>query len=117
MKISNSHIRAILFLIVCIPLRLYLAYLTIEVPTKWLPIYGMIFIIMSMSFGILYFTNSRLKAVEGGGNTWWASWRIVHASLLLVGGIMLIRKDRRAIVPLIIDPIIGIILFTMNRLQ
>lgn len=117
MKLSYSHMRAMAFLTICIPLRMYLAYLSIEVPVKWLPMYGFVFIIMSLAFSILYFTNSRLKASEGGGNTWWAPWRIVHASLLLAGGIMLIRKDNRAIIPLMADPVLGVVLFTMNRLQ
>lgn len=117
MKLSPSHWRALMFLTICIPVRMYLAYFSLEVPTKWLPMYGMIFIIMSMSFSILYFTNSRLNAMEGGGYTWWAPWRIVHATLLLAGGIMLIRKDNRAIIPLMVDPILGVVLFTMNRLQ
>lgn len=117
MKLSYSHMRALAFLTICIPLRMYLAYLSLEVPTKWLPMYGLIFIIMSMSFSILYFTNSRMKAKEGGGYTWWAPWRIMHASLLLAGGTMLLRKDNRAIIPLMVDPILGVVLFTMNRLQ
>lgn len=117
MKLTSSHWRAMLFLTVCIPIRMYLAYLSVEVPVKWLPMYGLVFIMMSITFSILYFTNSRLKAMEGGGNTWWAPWRIVHASLLLAGGIMLIRKDNRAIIPLMADPVLGVALFVMNRLQ
>jgi len=61
--------RALLFLSVCIPTRLYLAYLPLELPVKWLPVYGLIFILQAVSFSVLYFTNSRLKAGEGGGET------------------------------------------------
>lgn len=117
MKLSSSHRSALMFLTIFIPLRMYLAYISLEVPTKWLPMYGVFFIIMSLSFTILYFTDSRMNAIEGGGNTRQVSWRIVHASLLLAGGIMLIRKDNRAIIPLMADPILGVALFTMNSLQ
>jgi len=112
----NSNTRAVLFLTVCIPVRMCLAYLSIVLPSKWLSWYGMIFILQSMSFGLLYFTNARLHAGEGGGKTWWAQWRIVHAALLLVGGIMLVRKDKRAIMPLMADPMFGVLFFVLNRL-
>lgn len=116
MKITyNSNVRAFLFLAVCIPVRMLLAYLSIKLPVKWLPLYGLIFIFQSLTFSLLYFTNSRMHASESGGNTWWAPWRIVHASLLLSGGIMLFRKDKRAIIPLMTDPMLGVLFFVMNR--
>jgi len=35
---------------------------------------------------------------------------------LLAGGVMLLRKDKLAVVPLTIDPLIGTVFFMMNRI-
>lgn len=111
----NNWLRLVLFLFICIPLRLVLAYL----PSVLNPIYmGYLSVVVGlMAFGTLYlaFTNSRLHAAEGGGVTWWAPYRFVHGMLLLTAFIYLYRKDRNASIPLLMDVLFGIVLFFVLR--
>jgi hypothetical protein len=44
------------------------------------------------SFLVLYFGKYRLNAPEGGGNTWWHSFRIIHGLLYCLSGILLLLK-------------------------
>ena len=108
-------LRLILFLFLCIPLRLVLAYLPRVLPKPYLSYFG--FIVCVMAIGTLYlgWTNSRLRAVEAGGRTWWAPFRLVHGVLLLCAALYLSREDRNASVPLLLDVLLGIVLFFVVR--
>ena len=108
-------VRASLFLGICIPTRLFLAWLPQVFPNH-LHILGLI--VGTMALGTLYLaiTNSRLNATEGGGKTWWAPFRYIHGSLLAIASIMLFKNDANASLPLALDAIIGITLFFTERL-
>ena len=111
----NNITRVLLFVFLCIPSRLLLAYLPQVLPKQYLVYYGIL--ILSMSIGFLYLAvnNSRLNAPEGGGKTWWASYRFIHGMLLLTAFIYLIKSDKNASIPLLIDAIFGIALFFIMR--
>ena len=112
----NSWIRLLLFLCLCIPIRLLLAYIPQVLPKCYLLYLG--FIVGLMGIGTLYlaFTNSRLHSIESGGLTWWAPYRFIHGMLLLTACIYLSKKDRLASIPLLLDAILGIFLFFIIRL-
>ena len=112
----NKIIRLILFFFLCIPLRLIMAYLPQVIPNKYLPYYSIIVGFMAIGFMYRAITNTRLTALEGGGVTWWASYRFIHGMLLLTACIYLIRKDRKASIPLLLDVMVGISLFFIIRL-
>ena len=111
----NQMTRLVLFLGVCVPLRLGLAYLPSILPQQYLDYLGLV--VLTMALGTLYlgWTNSRLKAPEGGGLTWWAPYRLIHGMLLLTASLYLFRGDRRAGVPLLLDILFGIVLFFIIR--
>ena len=109
--------RIILFLLGCIGARIILAILPLYLSKIWLPYFGFIILIIACSFLYLYFTNGRLKAPEGGGNTWWAKFRLIHGLLYLTSAIYLFQKERVASLPLFIDVILGLILFTLNKIE
>jgi len=111
----NETVRLFLFLFLCIPLRLTIAYIPQVLEKRYL-VYTS-FITGLMGIGTLYLacTNSRLTASEGGGVTWWASYRFVHGMLLLTASVYLLRSDRKASIPLLIDVILGICLFFIVR--
>tara|TARA_B100001287_G_scaffold232937_1_gene204180 strand:+ start:1816 stop:2184 length:369 start_codon:yes stop_codon:yes gene_type:complete len=113
----TERTRIIFFLIGCIGLRLILAVLPLYLSKKWLPYFGIIILIIALSFIYLYFTNGRLKAPEGGGNTWWSKFRLIHGLLYLTAAIYLVQKERLASIPLFIDVILGLILFIFNKLD
>ena len=99
------------FLIGCIPVRIIIALLPIYIDKCYLFYYGIILFCISLSFAYLYFNNLRLNAPEGGGITWWAKYRIIHALLYLIASLYAFQGMRTATVPLSLDVIIGFLLF------
>lgn len=100
-----------MFLLFCIPARLILALLPLYINSKYLFYYGILLGIIGSSFLYLYFTNKRMKAPEGGGDTWWANFRLIHGLLYICGSIYSIQGKKMASVPLFIDTFFGFILF------
>lgn len=86
--------RSLLFLLVCTPIRLLIAWIPIlfNLSNNILLLYGIILYLIGKSFIVLYFGNYRLNAPEGGGNTWWHSFRIVHALFYCTSGILIVLK-------------------------
>jgi hypothetical protein len=107
--------RIILFLSVCIPLRIGLVLLARFLPEKYMPYLGGLLLLPAVGFTYLYFANKRLDAPEGGGKTWWASARLLHAVLFLTAAIYAIQKKKIAWVPLAIDVVLGFSLFLNNK--
>ena len=105
----------VLFILGCIPARLLMAYLPQILPTNYLPFLGLLISFMAIGMLYLFFTNSRLKAMEAGGTTWWKNYRLLHGMLLLTGAIYLFRKQRIASLPLFFDVFIGTLLFLDYR--
>ena len=103
--------RHIYFLLGCIPTRIILAIIPIYLDKKYLQLYGIVLSLIMISFFYLYFNNLRLNAPEGGGNTWWADFRLMHATLYMCAVIYLIQRNRIAWIPLMIDVLLGLILF------
>ena len=122
----------LLFLTLCIPLRIIFALLpNYKLIEKYIPIklnkklfyqvVGIIFMCIAVGFLYLYFTNERLNAREAGGNTWWHNLRLLHGLLYLCASIYIlwninnINLIRYASIPLVIDVIVGILSFINYR--
>lgn len=117
MKNFSKHETIVAFVFGCLTSRLALAGLPLVLPKKWLPLYGIPILAMGIGFLYLFFSEGRLKAPEGGGKTWWASFRLVHGALYLAAAVFLLRGDRRGALPLSIDFMLGAGLFTAHRLM
>ena len=77
--------KQLLFLLLCIPMRLLLAWYSKNYPSIYI---GYILLAMSVSFLYLYFNNLRLNATESStGITWWAPYRLIHGLLYLAATI------------------------------
>ena len=111
MSVVDKNSRILYFLIGCIGIRVCLAITPVYLPERWLPYFGLITLTIASSLLYLYFTNSRLKAPEGGGITWWAQYRLVHGMLYLAASIYLLQGKRTAWIPLTIDVCFGLLLF------
>ena len=70
--------RILYFLLGCIGMRTILAILPIYLPYNWLQLFSLPIFLIGAYFLYLYFTDGRLNAPEGGGNTWWANYRLLH---------------------------------------
>jgi hypothetical protein len=118
-KQFDARARTIVFFSFCIMLRLFIAnvaYLATQPQSKH-PIWKS-FALVPLAIGIglayLYFTNTRLNAPEGGGTTWWAKYRLIHAMLYITAAIYILQGNDKAWVPLVIDVLIGIVLKLMH---
>lgn len=100
----------LLFLFACIPARLLLAWYSTKVPN--LTIFGLLLLLMALSFLYLYFTNSRLQAPEAGGATWWANYRLIIGLLYLAAAVYALQGKRDLVkYPLLIDVLFGLYIF------
>lgn len=90
----NKLHRSLLFLLVCTPIRVLIAWIPVlfTLSNNILLFYGISLYLIGTSFLVLYFGNYRLKAPEGGGHTWWSSFRIVHGILYCISGLLIILK-------------------------
>ena len=105
----------LLFLLGCIPARLLLIYVANKTSDDKLIYLGIILGIVGLSFLWLYFTNGRMNAPEAGGTTWWADFRLVHGLLYIMAAIYAIQKKHLVHVPLIIDLLFGVTIFTIKH--
>tara|TARA_B100001123_G_C14825521_1_gene834012 strand:+ start:177 stop:563 length:387 start_codon:yes stop_codon:yes gene_type:complete len=104
--------RFALFLLLCIPARILLVYLAKYIPLKYLPIMGIIFLIIGCTFLYLNFFDKRKTGLETGGNAiWWNDIRPVHGFLAILFGILALKKIRDAWIVLAIDVLFGLIAF------
>ena len=107
-----------LFLLGCIPARLFLVYLSTKIPNNGQnavnKIFGFILLSISISFLYLYFTNGRMNAPEAGGTTWWSPLRLVHGLLYLAAAIYSFQGKNIVWVPLLIDVIFGFFSFILH---
>lgn len=97
----------LLFLLGCIPIRFLLAIFAYKINEKYLPYLSIFLYIIGISFIYLYITNSRLKAPEAGGETWWKNLRPIHGVLYIAAGLYAMKKNRACSLILVIDVVFG----------
>ena len=104
-----------LFLLGCIPARLFLMWVSQKIPAQYLKIFGAGLLAMALGFMYLYFTKGRLNAFEAGGKTWWSDFRLVFGALYLVAAIYCFQgKQHMVWIPLAIDVIFGLALYLLK---
>ena len=106
------------FLLGCIPVRLLLVFLSTKIPKNLYFYFGLVLLTMSLGFLYLYFTNSRLNALEAGGITWWSQLRLIHGFLYLAAATYALQgKDDIVWIPLLIDVIFGLSAFSIHHFK
>lgn len=96
-----------LYYIICILLRLfiaYLAYLTYKNKSRFALVF--FFIAASLGFTYFYLTKQRQKGAFGQ-KIWWDFLRPIHAFLFMLSAILLSLKVKKTYIILLIDVIIG----------
>jgi len=105
--------RKTLFLMGCIPTRLALTYLAYYLQTtkqfQLLRVFGIVAILIGISFIYLNVTNSRQTGPEVfGDKIWWNSLRPVHGILYLSFGLLALYQHPYAYLLLLIDTLFGL---------
>ena len=104
--------RFVLFLFGCISARVLLAYVAKVIDLEYLPLIGIVALVIGIGFIYIYITGARKTGVEvGGGKIWWNSLRPIHGIIYLVVAYYAINKERVAWKFLAIDVVIGLIAF------
>lgn len=131
----NQYQRIILFFLICIPLRLYLAYWAIVIhtvkhsETDWnnnLLFFSVkrtnikillesLCLAIGLSFIYQFFKGNMIGGF--GGKVWWGNLRLVHAFNYLAYAILSYNNIEFAYVPLLLDVIIGLIRFLVHRIS
>ncbi len=104
--------RFLLFLGLCIPIRLLLVYITKNVNKYYLKIIGFLALLPAIGFLVLYFSDKRKTGLEVfGGKIWWQNIRIFHGLFYLVFSILAILGIKKAWILLFIDVLFGLTSF------
>ena len=99
----------------CIPLRIFLVYLSTIIPTEHLYLFGIVLLAMSIGFLFLYFKRIRMNPPESGtGTAWWHNFRLIHGALYLTAAIYAFQKNKLIWIPLTIDILFGISVFLFH---
>ena len=104
---------ASLFLSVCLPLRIALAYLAKTQPSFLFPM-GILYLFIGLGMALIYLFNLRPTGLEAGGRIWWNSIRPVHSALYLGFATMALKQNPSAWLFLLADVIIGAIAFSFK---
>ena len=99
------------FMVVCIPVRLLIAYAVKKMNGNMLVYAGYVGAIVSLSFFYLYFTNGRKFGLETNNKPiWWTHLRIFHGILYGMFALAAINKLPYSYMFLFADAIFGLIM-------
>lgn len=112
---DNKTKRLLLFLLGCIPVRLFFVFLAYKFP-KILPILGYLALIPATGFLLIFLTGSRKTGPEVfGGKIWWNWLRPIHSLLYFTFAYLAINKVHKyAWRVLLLDVLIGLVSFLVN---
>ena len=106
---------AFTFLVICLGVRLALAFLAYKLPSRWLPVMGAAALILAASWANIYLTGARPFAKEAGGLdtpmqiVWWNGLRPLHSGLYLAFALMAFHKSANAYKILLLDAAVGLL--------
>lgn len=109
---NNIQKRFLLFMLGCIPARLYLVHLAKTLSADYVYYMGWLALLPAIGFMYLYLSGTRKTGAEVfGDRIWWNSLRPVHAFLYLYFAYKAIQRHADAWLPLSVDVEVGIISF------
>lgn len=111
---NTIHKRFIGFLLLCIPIRILLVYITKKINIEYLPYLGFIAIIVAIGF-IYNFILKKEKGSTFNQNAWWHNLRPIHSLFYFIFAYLAFNKNNYAYMPLLIDVIIGFLSFIINH--
>jgi len=112
MKLTSIQKRFLLFLGGCIPIRLLFVFVAWSISIKYLPLLGYIALLPAIGFLYLFVSGKRQTGLETQGQPiWWVNFRPIHGILYLLFSIYAIKGIRKSYLFLLIDVLIGLLLF------
>lgn len=109
---NETQKRAVLFLGGCMVVRSALVYIAKTGSEKTLKIMAYLASLVACGYMLIFIFNLRPTGAEVFGNMiWWNKWRPVHALLYFTFAYLAINNMSNAWKPLLIDVLLGLILF------
>jgi hypothetical protein len=109
---KTIHKRFLLFLGLCIPVRLAIAYISSIVSANILFLMGLVALIPAIGWLSIYFFELRKTGGEVFGNKiWWDDLRPIHALDYLIFSYLAIHDSKYSSYPLYFDAVLGLISF------
>lgn len=103
--------RILLFLVLCMGTRYGLTFIS-KTKTHLLPTLGLLTLVPTIGFLVIYFFNLRKTGIETGGEIiWWGSLRPLHGLLYGIFSYMALNNNPEAWKILFLDTTIGLIAF------
>ena len=115
MNLSRTR-RSLLFVFVCLPIRLLIPLGMIYVHKSYLRFISFILFGFSLGFMNAYMKGDKLYVGFFGGEKWWIKNDIVHAVLYLTAGVLAFRYNKKAYIPLVLDVAFSFVTFVFNNL-
>ena len=112
MVVYSEKTRTVLYLTICVPIRLVLAYMPIYLADTHRPYLATL--TGAMSLGMLCLALGNDPSTQTGffgGHAWWAPYRVVHGMILLLATVLLLRRDKNASVLLLVDVLVGLVIY------
>lgn len=104
--------RFLLFLGLCVPIRIALVFLSKNIKKKYLQYLSFLSLLVAIGFITIYIFDLRNTGFEvSNSEVWWNQLRPIHSVLYLLFSIYAFKKEKFSYLPLLLDIIIGIIAF------
>ena len=112
MILNDIQKRFLLFLGICIPVRLIAMFIALYIPNKYLPIIGFPYLLAGIGIIYIYITGSRQNGAETMGQPiWWNGLRPAHGLIYLVFAISAFARYKDSWMILLIDVLLGLTAF------
>jgi hypothetical protein len=104
--------RFLLFLLGCIPARLFFVFIAKNVSINWLPYLGYLALLPAIGFAYIFLADSRKTGTEVfGDKIWWNNLRPLHSFLYFMFALNAINKNVNSWIYLLIDVCLGLFSF------
>ena len=106
----------LMFLLGCIPLRIFFVLLAKYIKRDYLKYLGYIALLPALGFLTIYLFDLRKTGLETGGEKiWWNNLRVIHGLFYLGFALYAIKKNKYAWIFLLLDVILGMTAFLNYR--
>ena len=107
--------KMVLFVFGCLLVRFSFVLIAKNINKKMLPLLGTIALIPAVGFLIIYFGKLRKKGALNQ-TIWWNNFRPIHSLLYFTFAYLALNKSDKSYIPLLLDAIIGAVLFIHHNL-
>ena len=106
--------KTLLFLFVCLPARVLLAYFAKNISSYYLPFFSLITFVIGIQF-IRHYIKNEPKVGFFGSVAWWENYRLVHGLNFLLFSLAAFFKNKKAWLFLLLDAILALLFFIYEK--